>query len=92
MNLYGKILTNLWFVHLLLNNMSENAEIQITANGESYTIPAESSLIAFLESKELSIKRVVVEYNDNPLSPSEASDIVLQNGDKLEIVRIVAGG
>jgi thiamine biosynthesis protein ThiS len=72
--------------------MSETAEIQITANGESYTIPCESTLIAFLESRELSIKRVVVEHNGNPLSPSEASDLVLQNGDKLEIVHIVAGG
>lgn len=72
--------------------MSNPTEIQIIANGEAYTVPAKSTLVAFLETRELSIKRVVVEHNGNPLSPSEATDLVLQDGDKLEIVRIVAGG
>ena len=70
--------------------MSE--DIQITANGERHTIPSDTSLPAFLEMRGQAAERVVVERNGEPLTPTELKKTVLQPGDQLEIVRIVAGG
>ena len=40
----------------------------------------------------VALERVVVERNGEPLTPSEARESPLADGDRLEIVRIVAGG
>lgn len=64
----------------------------ITANGKSYPIDAGTSLPEFLESIGQKVGLVIVEHNKQALSPSEASDVTLENGDTLEIVKIVAGG
>ena len=46
----------------------------------------------FLESSDLESDRVVIERNGIALTPREARKVVLEHGDCLEIVRIVAGG
>lgn len=66
--------------------------IQITANGESHKIQPSTPLPEFVESVGLSLERVVVEHNGQALTRAEARTIELQDGDRLEIVRIVAGG
>ena len=66
--------------------------IQVIANGERYDIPAGCSLSKFVEERGLALGRVVVERNGQPLTPSEARHTNLEAGDRLEIVRIVAGG
>lgn len=67
-------------------------KIEITANGEILTIAENTSLPAFLETRGQAPERVVVERNGEALTPGELEDIILQPGDRLEIVRIVAGG
>ena len=65
----------------------------VTANGkgvESNSIPC--SLEKFLIEQGLLPKSVVVELNGNPVSPSEFADHLVKEGDKMEIVKIVAGG
>lgn len=66
--------------------------IRITANSETFELEENTPLPAFLESRGQAIGRVVVELNGEALSPSESSQVILNNGDRLEIVRIVAGG
>ncbi len=66
--------------------------ITITANGEVYTLADRTPLAAFLENRGQAIERVVVERNGEALSPSEARTVRLADGDRLEVVRIVAGG
>ncbi len=66
--------------------------IHIVANGETFEITDDMSLTGFLASRGQVIGRVVVEHNGSALSPSESAQIVLCDGDRLEIVRIVAGG
>ncbi len=66
--------------------------IQITANGESFAIAENTTLPAFLAERGQAPERVVVERNGEALTQSEAKAATLQNGDVLEIVRIVAGG
>ncbi len=66
--------------------------ITITANGKRYDVPEPQRLDAFIESVGLSPKQVVVERNRAALTPGEARETFLNDGDVLEIVRIVAGG
>ncbi|OHE87761.1 MAG: thiamine biosynthesis protein ThiS, partial [Verrucomicrobia bacterium RIFCSPLOWO2_12_FULL_64_8] len=67
------------------------AQIKITANGRHYILPAGQALTDFLKSQGLAPGRVVVERNGLALSPTEMAGVTLENGDILEIVRIVAG-
>lgn len=66
--------------------------MRITANSESYDLVDGTTLDAFVKDRSLALERVVVEYNGEALTPSEARSTVLKDGDRLEIVRIVAGG
>ena len=66
--------------------------MQITANGEPFTVADSLSLEAFLAQQGQALGRVVVELNGAALPPSQQKETILQDGDRLEIVRIVAGG
>jgi thiamine biosynthesis protein ThiS len=66
--------------------------MQIIANSEPFELAEGTSLASFLASRDLALERVVVERNGEPLTPSEARATQLAAGDRLEIVRIVAGG
>jgi len=66
--------------------------MQITANGDSFEVAENLTLAAFVAQQGLALGRVVVELNGKALPPSQQQDKVLQAGDTLEIVRIVAGG
>lgn len=64
----------------------------ITANGKPFEIDPGTALPDFLESIGHKLGLVIVERNQQALSPSEAKDVRLEPGDQLEIVKIVAGG
>ena len=64
----------------------------IIANGEKINVNLPCSLEQFLVNRELPPRSVVVEHNGEAVSPSEFSRRPLAAGDRLEIVRIVAGG
>lgn len=66
--------------------------IEITANGEPFTVADGVPLPEFLATQGLAPERVVVERNGEALTPAEAKAATLSAGDRLEIVRIVAGG
>ncbi|MFP4542067.1 MAG: sulfur carrier protein ThiS [Opitutales bacterium] len=66
--------------------------MHITANSETFELAPGTTLPAFLEARSLAVERVVVERNGEPLTQKEARATVLEDGDRLEIVRIVAGG
>jgi len=72
--------------------MEQSNNIQIVANGKTFNVNEGISLPEFLESINLSIKTVVVERNQMALSPMDAKNILIEDGDSLEIVRVVAGG
>lgn len=64
----------------------------VTANGRDLATPLPCSLEEFLRRQELLPRSVVVELNGEAVAPSEFADRTLQAGDRLEIVKIVAGG
>jgi thiamine biosynthesis protein ThiS len=64
----------------------------IIANGKPIAANLPCSLEEFLVAQKLLPRSVVVEHNGNAIAPSEFSARQLNAGDKLEIVKIVAGG
>jgi thiamine biosynthesis protein ThiS len=64
----------------------------ITANGKPIEANLPCSIEAFLIAQKLLPRSVVVEHNGDAVAPSEFSHRQLQAGDRLEIVKIVAGG
>ena len=65
---------------------------EIIANGNKITTDLPCSIYEFLERLNLMPKSGVVELNQEAVSPSQFIDIQLKDGDKMEIVKIVAGG
>jgi len=68
------------------------AEITVVANGRTYNVADGMALPEFISTLGLAPERVVVERNGEALTQAEARAVALADGDKLEIVRIVAGG
>ena len=66
--------------------------VTITANGKPIAAATPSTIESFLVAQGLLPKSVVVEHNGEAVAPSEFPDRALQAGDRLESVRIVAGG
>lgn len=64
----------------------------VTANGKETHVTLPSTVEGFLLQLELPPRSVVVELNGEALTPSSFAGKQLQSGDRLEIVRIVAGG
>ena len=64
----------------------------VIANGANVAAELPCPLEAFLRSRNLLPRSVVVEHNGEAVAPSEFSRRELRDGDRLEIVRIVAGG
>jgi thiamine biosynthesis protein ThiS len=64
----------------------------IIANGQPVAAQLPCSLEEFLVAQNLLPRSVVVEHNGEAVAPSEFSRRRLQAGDRLEIVKIVAGG
>ena len=65
---------------------------QVIANGKPVSAQLPCSIDAFLAAQGLPPRSVVVELNGEAVSPSEFPGRTLKAGDRLEIVRIVAGG
>lgn len=64
----------------------------VIANGRPIEAKLPCSLEVFLAAQQLLPRSVVVEHNGEAVAPSEFSRRTLQAGDRLEIVKIVAGG
>ena len=64
----------------------------IIANGQKVEATLPCSLEHFLTSQDILPRSVVVEHNGEAVAPSEFSSRQVKAGDRLEIVKIVAGG
>ena len=64
----------------------------VTANGQPIEAKLPCTLEEFLMAQKLLPRSVVVEHNGEAVAPSEFSRRQLHAGDRLEIVKIVAGG
>ncbi|HXT13508.1 MAG TPA: sulfur carrier protein ThiS [Candidatus Angelobacter sp.] len=64
----------------------------VVANGQPIEARLPCSIEEFLVAQKLLPRSVVVEHNGEAVAPSEFSRRQVQPGDRLEIVKIVAGG
>ena len=64
----------------------------LIANGHEVPVELPCTLEQFLISQNQSPRSVVVELNGEAVTPSDFASRELQPGDRMEIVRIVAGG
>jgi thiamine biosynthesis protein ThiS len=64
----------------------------VIANGRQIEGRFPCSIAEFLLAQQLLPRSVVVEHNGQAVAPSEFSRRQLQAGDRLEIVKVVAGG
>jgi sulfur carrier protein len=66
--------------------------VQVVANGAAVELAEGATLADLLGRMGLGAKWVVVERNGEPVPRKETASTVLANGDRLELVRAVAGG
>jgi sulfur carrier protein len=78
--------------HWFLDVAMPSNQVIVVANGKQIQATLPSSLEQFLIAQHLLPRSVVVELNGEAISPSEFPHRQLQAGDRLEIVKIVAGG
>jgi sulfur carrier protein len=67
-------------------------DVRVLANGAEFEIESGTSVAAFIRSRGLDPRFVVVERNGEPLARNRYEDVELADGDRLELVRAVAGG
>ena len=66
--------------------------MKVTANGDEVTLRDGSSVMDLLEHLGLGARWVLVERNGEPVDRTELALTPLAEGDRLELVRAVAGG
>ena len=64
----------------------------IVANGKPRSITDEMTIARFLDDLGWKPEWVVVEHNGAPVERPRFGRVVLHDGDRLEVVRAVAGG
>ena len=66
--------------------------MKIVANGVEREIPDGATIASFVESLGWRVQWVVAEHNGEPVERSRLGEVVLRDGDRVEVVRAVAGG
>lgn len=66
--------------------------MNVTANGHAYDLEEPLTVGEFVRARGLDPRFVVVEHNGEPLERSRYEEVRLAEGDRLELVRAVAGG
>ena len=64
----------------------------ITLNGEPYKLEQPISVVELLAMLEIDPRRVAVEHNLSILKRHTFSDIIVGDGDRVEVVNFVGGG
>ncbi|HVF74526.1 MAG TPA: sulfur carrier protein ThiS [Acidimicrobiales bacterium] len=66
--------------------------MEVIANGSAVKLPDDATVADLLASMGLGGKWVLVERNGEPVKRAELATTALAEGDRLELVRAVAGG
>jgi sulfur carrier protein len=61
-------------------------------NGKEITLSSNQKLLDFLEINQYEIKKIAIERNGEIVPKSTYHQVILDNEDRLEIVRFVGGG
>jgi sulfur carrier protein len=66
--------------------------VEIILNGEPYQIDQPLSVVALLERLDIDARRVAVEHNLAIIKRHRFPDVIVSDGDQVEIVNFVGGG
>jgi len=66
--------------------------VTITLNGERFELDGPKSVTALLVQLDIDPRRVAVEHNLNIIKRQTFSDVLIGEGDTIEIVNFVGGG
>jgi sulfur carrier protein len=66
--------------------------VRVSANGEGFDLDERMTVSEFIRERGLDPQFVVVERNGEPVERAQYDQILLADGDRLELVRAVAGG
>jgi thiazole synthase len=66
--------------------------VTITLNGERFELDSPMSVLALLTQLDIDPRRVAIEHNLNIIKRQTYSDVVIGEGDRVEIVNFVGGG
>ena len=66
--------------------------INVVVNGKQRPIESEMGLVQFLEAHQIKPQLIAIEYNGLILDRERYAEVVLRDGDKLEIVHMIGGG
>ena len=70
----------------------ETKKVQITLNGEPFEIERPLSVVALLEQLDIDARRVAVEHNLTIVKRHRFPEVIVTDGDQVEIVNFVGGG
>ena len=70
----------------------DETTVQITLNGEPFEIERPLSVVALLDRLEIDARRVAVEHNLTIIKRQRFPDVIVNDGDQVEIVNFVGGG
>ena len=68
------------------------ATVTITLNGERFELDSPMTVAALLTRLDIDPRRVAVEHNLNIIKRQTYPDVLIGEGDTLEIVNFVGGG
>ena len=71
---------------------TQQTSVQITLNGDPYDLEGRMSVADLLARLAIDPRRVAVEHNLTILRRHRFSDVVVDDGDTVEIVNFVGGG
>ncbi|PHS28640.1 MAG: thiamine biosynthesis protein ThiS [Robiginitomaculum sp.] len=66
--------------------------MNITLNGEAHAVEAGTTIATLIEALNIPLVKVAVERNLSIVSRSSFDQVILQKGDRIEIVRFIGGG
>lgn len=69
-----------------------SASIEVVINGQSRTVPSDTTIAALISELGLAGKPVAVERNREVVPRAQHASTVLASGDRLEVVTFVGGG
>ena len=77
---------------IVMNTMHTDGTVSITVNGEHRRVVAGLSIAQLAEELGLAPEKVAVERNLEIVPRSTLAQVMIEDGDELEIVHFVGGG
>ncbi len=66
--------------------------MRVTANGKPYEVDPGTTVAGFVRARGLDPQFVLIERNGEPLERARYEEVGLEESDRIELVRAVAGG